>query len=773
MQLVWCRIMIKVLIVILLLFTFVDYGQSQAIKGYVYLSDNTHSLAKASVVASQNGNQVQSTITDDNGFYELHMTKSGVYQLSVTFEKYVHALSLEIAEDAVLIADIYLDPMSIELSDVNINEDMYRFGNLTMTQRQFRTMPASFQDPSRIIIRYPGFSTANDGANSIIFRGLPPESTRWQLYGADIVNPNHLSNAGTANDLATNNAGGVNAFNGNVLDYYHFEANPAETSYGNVLSGVSDMKMAPSMKSYIDLNLIGLEAGVGSRIGDKNFYASYRYSFTGLLNMLGINFGNEKIGYQDISAYADLIKTHKSHLKIFATLGKSHNYFSGIDSLVSPERFKDIQHINYNSNLGIVGTQYTWHNDKFVYQSTLVASERKDVRAENTQPFFTQKFGINHLDDQSLNNRIISFHNQLIWNSSNIYYKAGLRTNAYNNYFNTNEIAGKQAYYSLYPYFQLEHHLIKSFGYTAGAGLMYDNYTNEFTAEPLVTLNYKPFDKISLKAAYRFASLQDYTDLRYIVGTYKPVRIKSNNLQLTGQYDYNNLKVALTGFYHRLHGVAKFKHDGIYGAFASAFNGGNLGFDQLLFPFWSADGTDKAKVYGVDVFFQKRISNQDHSWVFDYNLSLFSSKYRLAQNNNTYYHGRYDYGYVNNVSIGYEKNVVKIDKSIRWIASIAAHNRGGQREPILNPSALSGVELYKYDVPFTYMEPGYMRIDVRLVYSKKKVSSRLRHTWSLDIQNLMGKENFGYRYYDFLLKESMIQRQLGMIPVLSYRMIFE
>ena len=87
MQLVWCRIMIKVLMVTLLLFTFVDYGQSQVIKGYVYLSDNTNSLAKASVVASQNGNQVQSTMTDDNGFYELHLTKSGVYQLSVTFEK--------------------------------------------------------------------------------------------------------------------------------------------------------------------------------------------------------------------------------------------------------------------------------------------------------------------------------------------------------------------------------------------------------------------------------------------------------------------------------------------------------------------------------------------------------------------------------------------------------------------------------------------------------------------------------------------------------------
>jgi hypothetical protein len=129
-------------------------------------------------------------------------------------------------------SDILYNYDSVLVSGITITEKPYKAGDLTMTQNQYKIMPASFQDPARILIKYPGFSTPNDGANGIVFRGLAPETNRWQLFGADIVNPNHLSNAGTANDLSTESAGGVNAFSGSVLGHYHFEANPSETSKG-------------------------------------------------------------------------------------------------------------------------------------------------------------------------------------------------------------------------------------------------------------------------------------------------------------------------------------------------------------------------------------------------------------------------------------------------------------------------------------------------------------------------------------------------------------
>lgn len=753
---------------------FVEYGHSQSIKGYVYLTDNNNALVNAEINVILNGRQIINTITDDKGFFELILNKPGIYTLSVFFETYANTVNLEVDEHTILNADIYLEPIHFELAGVNIFEEMYQLGNLTMTQSQFRTMPASFQDPSRIIIRYPGFSTANDGANSIVYRGLPPESARWQLYGADIVNPNHLSNAGTSNDLATINSGGVNAINGNVLDYYHFEANPVEASYNNVLSGVSNLKMANALKSYIDLNLIGLEAGVGSNVGNKNFYASYRYSFTGLLNQFGVDFGNEKIGYQDISLYSDLIKNENNHLKIFATLGKSHNRFTGIDTLHSPERFKDIQHIDYSSRLNMIGTQYTYQNIHFYYQSTFVASGRKDMRIENTKPYFLQSTGIDHNDNQKVDNNILSFHNQLIWKRNSLQYHAGFRSNAHINHSITNDLAASKSYFSLYPYIQMSKKISNSLGYTIGSGLMYDTYSNELTFEPSVSIDIKPFNRFEINAVFRRSSIQDFSDVRFIVGSYNPVRIKSGNYQLSGQYIFNNLKVALTGFYHGLYDIATFRNDSIPGSFGSTFNGGNLGFDQLLIPFWIPNGTNKAKVYGGDIYFQKRLLNHHNSWFFDFNVSIFSSKYRQGNLNENYYHGRFDYGYVSNISISYEKKIVNTDKSSKWMASIALHNRGGQRDPELQAGNVqSPLDLYKYNEAFTYQAPGFMRIDGRLVYSKKKINSNLRHVLSVDLQNMLNMTNFGYRYYDFLLDKVMIQNQLGLVPVLSYRLVFE
>lgn len=763
----------KYISVLIIAGCFVVTAHSQTIKGRIYLSNDKEPVAFAEVKAIRGNEDLLLIHSDSLGFYQLNLEREGSYIIQVSHEQYPKSIDIEVRAETVLYMDIYLENQSIILDNVTIHERAYQFGDLTMTQNQYKVMPASFQDPSRILIRYPGFSTANDGANGIIFRGMPPESARWQLYGADIVNPNHLSNAGTSNDLATGNSGGVNAINGTVLDVFHFEANPSSAAYSNVMSGVSNLKMAPAIKSYIDLNLIGLEAGLGTHVDNKNYYASYRYSFTGLLNQLGIDFGNEKIGYQDLSAYADLIKNQSNHLKIFGTLGRSHNYYKAIDTLESPTRFKDIQNIDYTSELGVVGAQYTLQNENLVYQSTLTASSRKDIREEHTNSYFKSHKGIDHHDDQSLENSLLSLHNQLRHVASKREYMVGLRTNYQFNTSFTNNISLEQRFLSVYPYVQIRNFSYNKLHYNAGLGVMYDDLTNEITVEPALAMDYTMGNHFMVKLDYRLSSFQDYTALRYIVDSYIPVRIKLNNIQLSGQYDLNNLKLNLTGFYHFLHDVAKFTNDGLEEVHATIFNGSNLGYDQLLEPYWKYAGTDKAHIYGVEAYFQKMIQRSNYTWIIESNLTMFDSKYRVSDLNSEYFNGRYNFNYITNLSVSYERNIVKDDKQKKWIISIANHNRGGQREPGIAFNAPDRSSLYSYDTPFDFQEPAYGRIDFRVVYSKIKSGSRLRHTWSLDIQNLFDKKNFGFRYYDFLLKNVIYERQLGLIPVLSYRLIWE
>ncbi|HMT69609.1 MAG TPA: hypothetical protein PKD16_05570, partial [Saprospiraceae bacterium] len=342
--------------IVFLSIIYLQIGSAQVVKGKLIEKNSFDDLAILTIIEfeDQNSNKIQTT-SDFDGEYRITLKNTGMYKVSVIdpIKYYTLDTTVFVKNDTLQIVNfsISVDTMKILSLPFTITEKPYKSGDLTMTQNQYKVMPASFQDPARILIKYPGFSTPNDGANAIIFRGMPPESARWQLFGADIVNPNHLSNAGTANDLATGNAGGVNAMSGSVLDYYHFEANPADISYANVMSGVSNMKMAPKIKSFVDINLIGLEAGLGMSRCNKNVYAAYRYSFVGLLDKLGVNFGNEKIGYQDLSMYADLIKKDHHSFKLFSTLGKSSNVFTAVERGDSLTRFKDIQHITYESEL--------------------------------------------------------------------------------------------------------------------------------------------------------------------------------------------------------------------------------------------------------------------------------------------------------------------------------------------------------------------------------------------------------------------------------------
>ena len=60
----------------------------------------------------------------------------------------------------------------------------------------------------------------------------------------------------------------------------------------------------------------------------------------------------------------------------------------------------------------------------------------------------------------------------------------------------------------------------------------------------------------------------------------------------------------------------------------------------------------------------------------------------------------------------------------------------------------------------------YKRLDLRLEFGNDKSS------WILDIQNVAGFENEAYYYFDAYLDRTLLEKQLGTIPVLSYKRVF-
>jgi hypothetical protein len=64
----------------------------------------------------------------------------------------------------------------------------------------------------------------------------------------------------------------------------------------------------------------------------------------------------------------------------------------------------------------------------------------------------------------------------------------------------------------------------------------------------------------------------------------------------------------------------------------------------------------------------------------------------------------------------------------------------------------------------------YFRVDLRLNWRKNK--KRYTRTIAIDIQNVLNVQNEAYHYYDHVKEKVTTQYQLGLIPVLVYRIDF-
>ena len=77
--------------------------------------------------------------------------------------------------------------------------------------------------------------------------------------------------------------------------------------------------------------------------------------------------------------------------------------------------------------------------------------------------------------------------------------------------------------------------------------------------------------------------------------------------------------------------------------------------------------------------------------------------------------------------------------------------------------------IYDINSSFSTSFDPYQRLDLRIVYQSGR-DKKYKHRWSLDIQNVLNTQNDGFRYYDRWLKKVILQKQLGLVPVLSYRL---
>jgi hypothetical protein len=759
---------------------------TQTIRGRILDITNDKPLAGANITLK---NTRQGAQTDDNGYFRLEKVPVGRYQLvisSVSFEtQTISEILVESGKEVVL--EIRLQEATKLLGEAIVKAPSNNLtGSLTsvhsITTEQIFRYPGTYLDPARLASAYAGVANSNDQANGMVIRGNSPNSMQWRLEGVEIVNPNHLSNAGTFSDRITQNAGGVNILSAQLLGNMNFLTGAFPAEYGNALAGVMDMRLRKGNNQRHEFTaqagLIGLDLAAEGPLSNSkkngSYLVNYRYSFTGLLGLMGVTFGGEDITFQDLSFNFSLPIKKAGNFTVFGMAGLSSNYFAGKRDTTQWEVQKDGFDINYTNKMGAIGATHSMNiGDKLLWRSTLVGSGLESVRKGYVLSKSTFQRYLTQTD--SVSKGRISLTSSLSYkiNAKNL-LKVGAfithQSDAIYSVASDKKAEGEGKGLVLQPYINWQFTPVSKL--TANIGLHYLNYTvsKSQSVEPRVSLGYQLTNNQSLSFAYGLHSQLQLPQVYFANSTLlqnKPNILldftKAHHYVLSHQYYFKRgsyLKTEL--YYQKIFNVPVITASPLVTQRVEpSFSTLNLVEDFIDEPLQNK-GTGQN--YGIEITYQQYLTNGFYALV---NGSYYNSTYVGGDGvkRNTRYNGKHIFNLTTGKEWEYSKNRI-IGTSIRliWL--------GGFYETPIDEKAsqIAGKAVYKVTEAFTVKQPDYFRPDFRIYLKKSK--QRYSRTLALDIQNIASYKNTAFSYYDILQKKVVKQYQLGLIPILSYRWEF-
>lgn len=778
----------KITLSLIILFFYVNLSAqtTQTIRGRIIDTNNEKPLAGANIVLK---NTTQGTQTDDNGYFRLEKVPVGRHQLeisSVGFEtQTISEVLVESGKEVVL--EIRLQEATKQLGEAIVKAPSNNLtGSLTsihsITTEQIFRYPGTYLDPARLASAYAGVANSNDQANGMVIRGNSPNSMQWRLEGVEIVNPNHLSNAGTFSDRVTQNSGGVNILSAQLLGNMNFLTGAFPAEYGNALSGVMDMRLRKGNNQRHEFTaqagLIGLDLAAEGPLSNSkkngSYLVNYRYSFTGLLGLMGVTFGGEDITFQDLSFNISLPSKKAGTFTIFGMAGLSSNYFAGKRDTTQWEVQKDGFDINYTNKMGALGATHSMNiGDKLLWKTTLVGSGLESVRKgyilskSNFQRYLVQT--------DSVSKGRISLTSSLSYkiNAKNLLKLGAFITHQSDAIYSVESeqsAKGEGRGLVLQPYINWQLTPISKL--TANIGLHYLNYTvnKKQSVEPRISVGYQLTNNQSISFAYGLHSQLQLPQVYFAYSTLLQNNpnvfldfTKAHHYVLSHQYYFKHgsyLKTEL--YYQKIFNVPVITASPLVTQRVEpSFSTLNLveGFiDEPL----QNKGTGQN--YGIEITYQQYLTNGFYALV---NGSYYNSTYVGGDGikRNTRYNGKHIFNLTTGKEWEYSKNRI-LGTSIRiiWL--------GGFYETPIDEQAskVAGKAIYKVNEAFTVKQPDYFRPDFRIYLKKSK--QRYSRTLALDIQNIAGYQNTAYSYYDILQKKVVKQYQLGLIPILSYRWEF-
>lgn len=767
--------MIRILLLLLLSISLVHAQEfTSVVRGSVKDADTGLPLAQAAVELDDKG-----SLTDEAGQFRFEGVGVGRHVLKISFVGYqtlvISEILLESGKENV--QEVRLSATGRQLQEATVSGSRPPAFNSVqaITPEQTLRYAATYLDPARVATSFAGVAAANDQANGLVVRGNSPNSMQWRLEGLEIVNPNHLSNAGTFSDRPTATGGGVNILSTQLLAASNFLAGPFPAQYGNVTGAILDMNLRKGNSEQTEYtaqaSLLGLDFAVEGPFSKKSkasYLVNYRYSFTGLLGAMGVNFGGEDIRFQDLSFNVNLPDKRGGNLTIFGMGGVSSNDFKGETDSTLWEKQKDGYNILYKNKMGAAGITYTLPVGPKT--SIRLAGGLSGLRtSRDSDPIYDSRTTpVVPGDDDIMVRSALSFSAVMTWRNS---AKSRIRVGSYLTY-RIEKLNGLYAFRDFdtriaQPFiswnYQLTPAITAEIGLHAMASFITVNEeVSHSSLEPRAAIRWQVSERSQLSFSYGLHSqLQTpqlyaatYSTTGSAGGNQNLAPTKSNQFVLGYQHDFGNAgSLKMEAYWQQLFQVPV--NESLH--FSAVNQTENI-------VFLSLENRGKARNIGLEATYQKLLTDRYYLLVSG---SVYDATYTVGDNvrRNSRFNGRHTFSFTGGKEFkGNRGGLWGVNAKVLWL--------GGFRDMAVNEpeSQKYNATVYTDQYLYNVKMKDYFRPDLRIYWKKSR--AKFSRTLAIDLQNVSSTKNEAFRYYDTVERKVVVQKQLGLIPVISWRWEF-
>jgi hypothetical protein len=769
----------------------------QTVKGTVFDKQSKISLPGATIYIPGT-NPVKGTITDESGSFRLENIETGRIRICVRFMGYeslcIDNLNLTSGKELVLNIEIQESVTNINEVVVKANQNksttintMSTISSRTFSIEETQRYAGARNDVARMALNYAGVAAGNDATNEIIIRGNSPNGLLWQLEGVEISNPNHFGFMGAT-------GGPVGMLNNNTLSNSDFLTSAFAAEYGNAVSGVFDLRLREGNHDKHEflgqVGFNGFEFGAEGPISKKNnasYLINYRYSTLGLFHLMGISLGTGSAipEYQDIS-FKVVSKLGKGKISLFGLAGKS-----SIDLLYSEMDSSDLDNFYssegldiYNKNRqGVVGLNYFRRLNEKTYAEIILSADalqnKEKIDTVLTQPESVRLFELTDFNQQNyaaILNISSKFNSRLSTRfggevrSIHFSLRDSVYLSEYGSFFNRYNDQGITMLLRAFAEFNLR--LTEKLTLNTGIQAISLTLNPQWNFEPRVALKYAAFDNHTFSLGYGkhskilpmfvYFRRLDLNAAEYTQPNKDLDMVKADHFVASWDWQINSFtRVKVEGYYQHLYNAA-------IEVKPSSFSMLNNNSFQFSIPDTMVNGGTGENL-GLE-FTLERFMNKGFYYLVT--TSVFDSKYKGSDGIKR--STAFDGGYVFNCLAGKEfKLKGKHENKKKYItADIKLTAAGGQRyTPVnLEESTLKGETVYDEERAYSEKFRDYFRLDIRLAF--RMDNQKFSQEFAFDVQNITNRSNPLYMQYNPKTGETEFVNQLGIFPMMQYRIVF-